>query len=140
VVEHSLGKGEVVGSIPTGSTTFFNGLEDCSENRTSGILTLPTGGARLPDRVYLAISAGRRVIEPMTSRGIALEMLVSRAPDKDDQKLLALMTSVSEWRCACDGSTAPCAPNTGQNSTWFGRSPARKSPARESPALQRSST
>jgi hypothetical protein len=30
--------------------------------------------------------------EPMTSRDIALEMLVTRALDKDDQKLLALMT------------------------------------------------
>jgi hypothetical protein len=30
--------------------------------------------------------------EPLTSRDIALEMLVTRALDKDDQKLLALMT------------------------------------------------
>src|ERR1700737_1245404 len=37
VVEHSLGKGEVVGSIPTGSTILFNGLADLGWNRTSGI-------------------------------------------------------------------------------------------------------
>ena len=30
--------------------------------------------------------------EPLTSRDIALELLVTRALDKDDQKLLALMT------------------------------------------------
>jgi hypothetical protein len=34
----------------------------------------------------------RRAAEPMTSRDIALEMLVTRALDKDDQRLLALMT------------------------------------------------
>jgi len=34
----------------------------------------------------------RQAAEPMTSRDIALEMLVTRALDKDDQRLLALMT------------------------------------------------
>ncbi|MDE2020207.1 MAG: hypothetical protein KGJ13_07730 [Patescibacteria group bacterium] len=34
----------------------------------------------------------RMATEPMTSRDIALEMLISRALDKRDQKLLRLMT------------------------------------------------
>jgi len=38
------------------------------------------------------LSILRQAAEPMTSRDIALEMLVTRALDKDDQKLLALMT------------------------------------------------
>ena len=38
------------------------------------------------------LSILRQAVEPMTSRDIALEMLVTRALDKDDQKLLALMT------------------------------------------------
>jgi len=38
------------------------------------------------------LSILRQAAEPMTSRDIALEMLVIRALDKDDQKLLALMT------------------------------------------------
>jgi hypothetical protein len=38
------------------------------------------------------LSILRQAAEPMTTRDIALEMLVTRALDKDDQKLLALMT------------------------------------------------
>ena len=38
------------------------------------------------------LSILRQAAEPLTSRDIALEMLVTRALDKDDQKLLALMT------------------------------------------------
>jgi hypothetical protein len=38
------------------------------------------------------LSILRQAAEPMTSRDIALEMLVTCALDKDDQKLLALMT------------------------------------------------
>jgi hypothetical protein len=37
------------------------------------------------------LSILRQAVEPMTTRDIALEMLVTRALDKDDQKLLALM-------------------------------------------------
>jgi hypothetical protein len=46
--------------------------------------------------ILLERSSGRTLIlgdpEPMTTRDIALEMLVTRSLDKDDQKLLALMT------------------------------------------------
>jgi hypothetical protein len=38
-----------------------------------------------------------QAVEPLTSRDIARELLVSRALDKDDQKLLALMTK-RRWR------------------------------------------
>ncbi len=38
------------------------------------------------------LSILRQAAEPMTSRDIALEMLVTRALDKDDRRLLALMT------------------------------------------------
>ena len=38
------------------------------------------------------LSILRQAAEPMTSRDIALELLVTRALDKHDQKLLALMT------------------------------------------------
>jgi len=67
------------------------------------------------------LSILRQAAEPMTSRDIALEMLVIRALDKDDQKLLALMTKRVGVACACSGSTPPCARNTGRGSTWFGR-------------------
>ena len=35
----------------------------------------------------------RQAVEPMTTRGIALEMLVTRALNTEDQKLLALMVN-----------------------------------------------
>lgn len=41
-------------------------------------------------RVVLSIL--RQAAEPMTSRDVALELLVTRALDKDDHKLLKLMT------------------------------------------------
>ncbi|MFZ0692992.1 MAG: hypothetical protein WAN51_02385 [Alphaproteobacteria bacterium] len=41
-------------------------------------------------RVCLSIL--RQAVEPMTTRDIALELLVSRALDKNDQRLLRLMT------------------------------------------------
>lgn len=39
------------------------------------------------------LSILRQAAEPLTSRDIALELLVTRALDKDDQKLLALTTN-----------------------------------------------
>jgi hypothetical protein len=38
------------------------------------------------------LSILRQAAEPLTSRDIALELLVTRALDEDDQKLLALLT------------------------------------------------
>ena len=40
----------------------------------------------------VALSILRQAAEPLTSRDVALELLVSRALDRDDQKLLRLMT------------------------------------------------
>ena len=40
----------------------------------------------------IVLSILRQASEPMTSRDVALELLVTRALDKDDQKLLKLMT------------------------------------------------
>jgi hypothetical protein len=40
----------------------------------------------------VVLSLLRQSAEPMTSRDLALELLVARALDKDDQKLLRLMT------------------------------------------------
>jgi hypothetical protein len=37
------------------------------------------------------LSILRQAVEPTTSRDIAMEMLITRALNKDDQKLLALM-------------------------------------------------
>ena len=40
----------------------------------------------------VVLSLLRQAAEPMTTRDLALELLVTRALDKDDQKLLRLMT------------------------------------------------
>ena len=52
----------------------------------------PPDWARRGEMTKAVLSILRQAVEPMTSRDIALEMLVIRALDKDDQKLLALMT------------------------------------------------
>jgi hypothetical protein len=52
----------------------------------------PPDWARRGEMTKAVLSILRLAIEPMTTRDIALEMLVTRALDKDDQKLLALMT------------------------------------------------
>jgi hypothetical protein len=40
----------------------------------------------------VVLSTLRRATEPLTSRDVALELLIARALDKDDQRLLRLMT------------------------------------------------
>jgi hypothetical protein len=52
----------------------------------------PPDWARRGEMTKAVLSILRQAAEPLTSRDIALEMLVTRALDKDDQKLLALMT------------------------------------------------
>src|SRR5260221_8050364 len=52
----------------------------------------PPDWAHRGEMTKAVLSILRQAIEPMTTRDIALEMLVTRALDKDDQKLLALMT------------------------------------------------
>jgi hypothetical protein len=52
----------------------------------------PPDWARRGEMTKVVLSILWLAVEPMTTRDIALEMLVTRALDKDDQKLLALMT------------------------------------------------
>ena len=52
----------------------------------------PPDWAHRGEMTKAVLSILRQAMEPMTTRDIALEMLVTRALDKDDQKLLALMT------------------------------------------------
>lgn len=52
----------------------------------------PPDWAHRGEMTKAVLSILRQATEPMTTRDIALEMLVTRALDKDDQKLLALMT------------------------------------------------
>ena len=62
------------------------------------------------------LSILRQAVEPMTTRDIALEMLVSRALNTDDQKLLALMVKrvgvalrikAQQWNCPLDERAGP---------------------------------
>ena len=52
----------------------------------------PSDWSHRGEMTKAVLSILRQAAEPLTSRDIALEMLVTRALDKDDQKLLALMT------------------------------------------------
>ena len=51
----------------------------------------PEDWAHRGEMTRTVLSILRQAVEPMTTRDIALEMLVSRALNKDDQRLLALM-------------------------------------------------
>ena len=52
----------------------------------------PSDWSRRGEMTKTVLSLLGQAAEPMTSRDIALELLVTRALEKDDQKLLALMT------------------------------------------------
>lgn len=52
----------------------------------------PADWANRGEMSRLVLSILRQAVEPLTTRDIALEMLVSRALDKNDQRLLRLMT------------------------------------------------
>jgi ISXO2-like transposase domain len=52
----------------------------------------PSDWSHRGEMTKTVLSILRQATEPMTTRDIALEMLVTRALDKDDQKLLASMT------------------------------------------------
>jgi hypothetical protein len=52
----------------------------------------PSDWSHRGEMTKTVLSILRQAAEPLTSRDIALELLVTRALDKDDQKLLALMT------------------------------------------------
>jgi len=52
----------------------------------------PSDWSHRGEMTKAVLSILRQAAEPLTSRDIALELLVTRMLDKDDQKLLALMT------------------------------------------------
>ncbi|WP_340116401.1 hypothetical protein [Pelagibius sp. 7325] len=52
----------------------------------------PSDWAHRGEMSRLVLSILRQAAEPMTTRDIAVEMLVTRALDRNDQKLLRLMT------------------------------------------------
>mgnify|MGYP007046919251 CR=1 FL=1 len=52
----------------------------------------PTDWSRRGEMTRVILSILRQAAEPLTTRDIALELLVSRALDKNDQRLLRLMT------------------------------------------------
>jgi hypothetical protein len=69
-------------------------------------------------RVVLSIL--RQAAEPLTSRDIALELLVSRAMDKRDQRLLRLMTKRVgvALRTQRDNGSVQCEQGPGQFMLW----------------------
>jgi hypothetical protein len=69
-------------------------------------------------RVVLSIL--RQAAEPLTSRDVALELLVSRAMDKRDQKLLRLMTKRVgvALRTQRENGTVLCDQGPGQFMLW----------------------
>jgi hypothetical protein len=52
----------------------------------------PSDWANRGEMTRIVLSILRQAAEPLTTRDIALELLVSRALDKDDQRLLRLMS------------------------------------------------
>jgi hypothetical protein len=72
------------------------------------------------------LSILRQAAEPMTTRDIALEMLVTRALDKDDQKLLALMTKRVGVALRLQRLNAILRSSSGRDSSCFGRLHGRK--------------
>jgi len=51
-----------------------------------------------------------QAVEPMTSRDVALQMLVNRALNAQAQKLLGLMVSALASHCDYSATTVSCAP------------------------------
>lgn len=70
----------------------------------------------------IVLSILRQAAEPLTSRNIALEMLVERALDKNDQRLLRLMSKRVGGALRTSGRTALCGASRGQGRTCYGKS------------------
>ncbi len=68
----------------------------------------------------LVLSILRQAAEPLTSRDIALEMLISRAMDKRDQRLLRLMTKRVgvALRTQRENGAVQCEQGPGQFMLW----------------------
>jgi hypothetical protein len=69
----------------------------------------------------IILSVLRQASEPLTTRDIALQLLVERALDKSDLRLLRLMTSGSESRSGARRKTALSGAIRGRGSTCFGK-------------------
>lgn len=80
----------------------------------------PKDWARRGEMTRYIFAILRQAAEPMTTRDIAVEMLMTRALDKDDQKLLRLMTKRVgvALRGARDMGTVRSAEGTGQFMVW----------------------
>jgi hypothetical protein len=68
----------------------------------------------------IVLSILRQAAEPMTTRDIALELLVSRAMDREDQRLLRLMTKRVgvALRAQRDNAVVECRQGPGQFMLW----------------------
>src|SRR4051812_24569854 len=68
-------------------------------------------------RIILSIL--RQATEPLTSRDIALELLVERALDKNDKRLLRLIPSGLALPCGASARTVRSGVSKGRGNTWF---------------------
>jgi hypothetical protein len=92
----------------------------------------PADWARRGEMSRVVLTILRQATEPMTSRDIALEMLITRALDQNDQRLLRLMTKRVgvALRLMRDRSAVRSAQGTGQYMVWeINRGPADRRPA-----------
>ncbi|MGB8843286.1 MAG: hypothetical protein WCC64_19700 [Aliidongia sp.] len=80
----------------------------------------PKDWAHRGDMTKFVLSILRQAAEPMTTRDIALEMLISRALDKSDQRLLQLMTKRVgvALRGQRGNGIVKCSQGTGQFMLW----------------------
>ncbi len=79
----------------------------------------PKDWSRRGEMTRIILSILRQAAEPLTARDIALQLLVERALDKSDQKLLRLMTK--RWRFGYSAKKAWQSVSKGRVSTCFGR-------------------
>lgn len=80
----------------------------------------PSDWANRGEMSRFVLSLLRQAAEPMTTRDLALEMLVSRALDKGDQRLLRLMTKRVgvALRGQRDNGLVRCTQGPGQYMLW----------------------
>ncbi len=74
----------------------------------------------------VALSMLRQTAEPLTTRDIALQLLVERALDKNDQKLLPLMTKRVGVALRLQREKGVAQREKGRGSTWFGKLRAKR--------------
>ena len=83
----------------------------------------PKDWSNLGQMSRVILSVLRQAAEPLTTRDIALQLLVDRALDKSDQRLLRLMTKRVGVAFGGPAGEQPCQVRSGPGgSTCFGRS------------------